>query len=63
MTNGCNITIKGDKLLIEVDISKAAVAKAPMSKSGKNKLLASTGGFVDTERAGVKVGLNVTAKA
>jgi len=52
-----NIELQGDKLIITVDVSKAALAAAPMSKTGKSKLVATTGGF---ERVGpVKVSLNV----
>lgn len=59
-TNSYNMTIKGDKLIIEVDVSDKALKSAPTSKSGKNKLLASTGGF---EAVGnVRVGLNVISK-
>jgi hypothetical protein len=62
MTNGLNITVKGDKLLIEVDISKKAVADAPMSNSGKNKKVATTGGFTGVPgRPDIRVGLNVIA--
>lgn len=62
MTNTMTMTVKGDKLIIEVDVSKAAIAKAGLSKSGKNKLLATTGGLTSVQGAnGLKVGLNVTA--
>lgn len=54
--------VKGGKLLIEIDVSKEAITKAPMSKSGKNKLLATTGGFVEVNGSGIKVGLNVVTK-
>lgn len=55
------ITVKGTKLIIEVDVSKEAVAKAPMSKSGKNKLVASTRGTMAVGE--FKIGLNVMADA
>ena len=52
-----DIEIKGDKVVITVDISKAAIEAAQPSKSGKSKVVASTGGF---QKAGpVKVSLNV----
>jgi hypothetical protein len=50
--------LKGGKLIITVDVSDKAVKDAPMSKSGKNKLLASTGGF-ESAGQGIRVGLNV----
>lgn len=52
-----NIQIKGDKLVIEVDISKATLASAPPSSTGKTKVVATTHGF--TMVGPVKVGLNV----
>lgn len=53
------MNVKNGKLIIEVDVSKAAVDKAPLSASGKNKLVASTRG---TMRVGeFKIGLNVMA--
>jgi len=59
--DGMTINVKNGKLIIEVDVSKAAVEKAPMSSSGKNKLVASTRGAV---RVGdFKIGLNVMADA
>jgi len=56
-------TIKGDTLTIEIPLNK----DAPLSSSGKNLILASTGGF--TKPAGlmhkgkqVSIGLNVISK-
>jgi hypothetical protein len=42
-----NVDVKnlGDKLVITIDISKAALEAAELSKSGKRHLVASTGGF------------------
>ena len=60
-----NITteIKGNKLTITVDISKPTISGSPMSKSGKNKLVASTEGVVAVNGAdGIKIGLNVMAR-
>lgn len=53
-----NAEIKGDKLVITIDISAAAVAAAEPSKSGKSKVLATTAGF--TGYGNVKLSLNAT---
>ncbi len=50
--------IKGDKLVLTIDISKAARDAAKDSKSGKSKILATTSGF--TGFGDVKVSLNAT---
>jgi len=55
-----NIEVKDDKLIIEVDVSPTALAKAEVSKSGKTRLAATTHGFA--EYGPVKVSLNVTCK-
>ena len=54
------VTRKGDKLVIEVDISEAARKAAEPSKSGKTKVLASTHGFTSIE--GVGLSLNATVR-
>ena len=36
--------VKGDKLIVTMDIGKAALQGAPPSASGKTKLVATTGG-------------------
>jgi hypothetical protein len=48
-----------DILFLEIDVSDKAKAAAVDSKSGKTKVLASTGGFTSFG-AGVKVSLNAT---
>lgn len=50
--------IKGDKLILTIDISKEAMANAKPSSSGKTKILATTSGF--TGFGPVKASLNVT---
>ena len=50
--------IKGDKLILTIDISKATRDSAPLSKSEKSKLVASTGGFTNVGEVGYS--LNVT---
>lgn len=56
--------IKAGKLCIFVDISDKAIKASPMSNSGKNRLVASTGGNQQVPGApdGVRFGLNVIAK-
>ncbi len=61
--------MKGDKLIITVDVSKKIAENAPKSSSGKNRTLASTRGFLaisngdtPTYLADLRVGLNVIAK-
>lgn len=50
--------IKGDTLVLTIDISKASRDAAQASKSGKTKILATTAGF--TGFGDVKVSLNAT---
>jgi hypothetical protein len=50
--------VKGDTLILTIDISKAARDAAKDSKSGKSKILATTSGF--TGFGDVKVSLNAT---
>jgi len=53
--------IKGDKLLITVDVSKRTVEKAAPSKSGKTRIVGSTNGFVTLD-GGLQLAVNVVAK-
>lgn len=39
-------TLANDKLVIEIELNHGALASAPLSSTGKTKLLASTGGSV-----------------
>lgn len=64
-----NITaeMKGDKLILTIDVSKKVVDKAPRSGSGKNRVVASTRGFLKlnsgpTHLPEVQIGLNVITK-
>lgn len=52
------IEMRGDMLVIEIDCSAAARERAPDSKSGKTRLLATTSGF--SKIGDVSVSLNVT---
>jgi hypothetical protein len=40
-----NMTVKGDKLHLELDVSKKAIEGAYDSRSGKAKIVYTTGGF------------------
>ena len=53
--------IKGDKLILTIDVSAAAMQAAQPSKSGKTRVLASTNGF--TRFGEVSVSLNATLPA
>jgi len=59
MTN-VQIERKGDKLILTLDISKAAQEAAVASKSGKTKVLATTHGFTSVE--GIGISLNATVR-
>lgn len=50
--------VKGDKLVLTIDISKAARDQAQPSKTGKTMILATTGGF--TRFGDVAISLNAT---
>lgn len=50
--------VEGDKLVLTIDLSKAAREAAKPSSSGKTKILATTSGF--TGYGDVKVSLNAT---
>lgn len=56
--------IVGDKLVITLDVSKAAMDAALPSTSGKTKVVASTRGFtgLQTPHGVVQVSLNATTK-
>lgn len=61
-----NVTHKlaGDKLVIEIDLSKRAIDSAPPSSSGKTKLVGTTGGAVPVTcpHGNVTFALNVMCK-
>lgn len=59
--NGVQYAIDGDFLYVRVNIGEDKKAEAPDSKSGKTKVLGTTGGFIGVGQ-GVKLGLNVTYK-
>lgn len=53
-----NGKLEGDKLVLTIDVSKAAREAAQPSGSGKTLILASTGGF--TRFGDIAVSLNAT---
>lgn len=55
------ISYENDEVVIRIPAGAAAIKGAPLSKSEKNKMLASTNGFVQVQGApaGVKLGLNL----
>jgi hypothetical protein len=63
MANVPNFKIEGDKLVITVDISKAALEAAEPSQSGKTKTVSTTSGFNwATGQKGLGFSLTVSAK-
>lgn len=55
--------VKGTKLIIEIDVGPAALQSAPPSKTGKTRLVASSGGYVGINNLpNVALSLNVTTK-
>lgn len=61
-----NVTtvVSGNKLVITIDISKDAIAKAPPSSTGRTKLVASTAGAMPIANTGapLSLALNLMAK-
>jgi hypothetical protein len=59
-----NVTsrLNGNKLVIEVDLSERTIDDAPLSSTGRSKLVATTGGFMDSGVDGVAFSVNVSAK-
>lgn len=57
--------VKFDKntVVIRIPVTKESIAKAALSKSGKTKLVASTGGFAAVADApyGLKLSMNLIA--
>jgi hypothetical protein len=57
--------VKGDKLIITIDVSQQSIDAAPPSSSGKTHLVGTTGGAVSvpTKHAlGLTFAINVMAK-
>lgn len=59
------VTTKGNKMIIEVDVSEAVVAAGTPSSSGRTKVFATTGGNKDIDIGGgrsITLGLNAYTK-
>ena len=57
------MTVKGNTLVIELDISDKAIKAASMSSSGKSKVVATSGGFLAVPgKNGLKIALNLIVK-
>ncbi len=63
MAHNVQTEVKGNKMVITVDISPPMLSKAPMSSSNKNKLVASSGGYLPIDGSDFKISLNVITKA
>lgn len=50
------IEVVGDKVVVTIDASKAALEAAKLSSTGKSRVVASTNGF--TNAGGIKLSLN-----
>lgn len=62
MASNVKATVKGTKLIVEIDLGRAAVNAARPSSTGKSRLLASTEGTMAIEGSpvnGTKLALNV----
>ncbi len=59
--NNVTYTINGDKLTITMDVSKKTRNEAQFSKTGKSRLVGSTGGFIQLPNE-LKLSLNVICK-
>ena len=59
-----HVEVKGDKLVITLDVSKAAFDEAKPSTSGKTKVIGSTHGFANysTPHGMIGLSLNATTK-
>jgi len=63
--HGMVCRIRGDKLLIEVDISEDAIARAPLSNTGKTCLVATTGAsmpIISPYTSSLRLRLHMTRK-
>ena len=58
------ITYEDGEVVIRISVDEVSAKAAPVSSSGKSRIIASTSGFVAVEGApaGVKIGLNLIGK-
>lgn len=61
MENGYSAKVTNGKLVIEIDVSAARLKAAPLSSTGKSKLVYSTRGTIPVPGSDLKIGLNVMA--
>jgi len=61
--NNVSYEIKGTQLIITCDISQTKLKAAPLSGTGKTKLVASTGAPVTVNDKGLKLSLNLMTPA
>lgn len=56
-----SVTIKDGTMTITIDVSKETYETAPVSNSGKTRMICTTSGFMsfDTPAGPVKLGLNL----
>lgn len=58
------MNVKGNKLVIEVDISDKTIEQSPLSKTGKSKVIATTNGFTTVdEKRGVRASFNIITRS
>jgi hypothetical protein len=64
MAHNVEYVVKGNKLVITMDIGPAMIASAPSSKTGKTNLVASTAGSVKVDgKDGLSFSVNLMQKA
>lgn len=57
--HGISFCVQGDNLVVVIPIGKSARASAPMSSTGKNKLLANSGGWNAVPNTDLRMNLGV----
>ena len=58
-----HITVENDELVIRIPVTAEIIKNAPMSSSGKSRMVATTSGFTAiAELPGLKLSLNLIAK-
>lgn len=63
MSTNVQAEIKGDKLVLTIDISDKVLKNAPRSSTGKSQVIASTHGFTQVGNGlGLQMGVNIIKK-